>query len=186
MDKLGGEPRSGSAAPFAASEASPVRTKTRKEIDNEVCRYFGWPTGDLVIRPADGVQGFVVLALLILLLVGIVVMFAQTEIVRIRAGAGNLGQPAMGLALVSGYIFWATYFMYQSRKRHRCYRRYIMGLCPSCAYDLRGSPGCCPECGKTPEEPKRPRWVRFWYHDAEEEVPPPHSGDIDGRAEQES
>jgi len=38
--------------------------------------------------------------------------------------------------------------VYQWRKRRRTTRRALRGLCEGCGYDLRHSPGRCPECGR--------------------------------------
>jgi hypothetical protein len=49
--------------------------------------------------------------------------------------------------LVTGSVLPLTWLV-----RHRQYRRRLMliGCCPSCGYDLRATPGRCPECGAVP------------------------------------
>ena len=52
------------------------------------------------------------------------------------------------MPLVLGGIAPGVFIATRSRSRRR--RRVESGLCPSCSYDLRASPGRCPECGATP------------------------------------
>jgi hypothetical protein len=58
--------------------------------------------------------------------------------------------PYWSLAIVLA-ILPAIRLQAMVRIRHRARR----GLCPACGYDLRATPGRCPECGAVPAPPVR-------------------------------
>ncbi|MCA9286292.1 MAG: hypothetical protein KDA22_13790 [Phycisphaerales bacterium] len=66
----------------------------------------------------------------------------------LSAGITTLLMSAMVVFLV-GVPELPTVFLGHVRAR----RRFARGLCPRCAYDLRGPGGACPECGAPGEEP---------------------------------
>jgi hypothetical protein len=45
-------------------------------------------------------------------------------------------------------VFFLVLTIPETLLRYRLYRRRKAGLCRNCGYDLRASPGVCPECGK--------------------------------------
>ena len=53
--------------------------------------------------------------------------------------------PHWFLALLSGTP--AALWLRRARRRSRAGARQSHGLCPACGYDLRATPGRCPECG---------------------------------------
>ena len=54
--------------------------------------------------------------------------------------------------------FWlfAAFFVgplvLSTRASYQLHKRLKVGMCLRCGYDLRGSPGACPECGREPAE----------------------------------
>lgn len=57
---------------------------------------------------------------------------------------------SLTLPLYSPALFFAllpAHYLLRVRRRRRNARRLARGCCAGCGYDLRGSPGRCPECG---------------------------------------
>ena len=65
--------------------------------------------------------------------------------------ADDVRVPYWLLAVVTGVLPAAWL-----RRRRRERRTRLLGLCPRCGYDLRATPGRCPECGKVPAGGGRP------------------------------
>ena len=58
-----------------------------------------------------------------------------------------VGVPCWAVVVSTGVLpgLWVRQWRIRRRKRWREAR----GLCPGCGYDLRATPGRCPECGRT-------------------------------------
>ena len=63
--------------------------------------------------------------------------------------ARHLAIPMVYLAALFA-VLPAGHFL-RWRRRHRARRRIGAQLCPTCGYDLRATPGRCPECGAVPK-----------------------------------
>ena len=71
------------------------------------------------------------------------------------AGFGKMrpseGFPMLRLPACFVLLLPATYLLKAAVRRARKRRRRAAGLCPACGYDLRATPGRCPECGSRQE-----------------------------------
>jgi hypothetical protein len=68
-------------------------------------------------------------------------------------GFNSRGLAVRVWSLVSAFAVLPAIFAFrQVRTVRRRRRRARLGLCPACGYDLRASPGRCPECGRRGDE----------------------------------
>ena len=70
--------------------------------------------------------------------------FAGFRFVR-QGGQWGVGVPFWAVAVLTVPSGAGWLLFYRTRLARRRVRD---GLCPCCAYDLRGTPGRCPECGR--------------------------------------
>ena len=68
-----------------------------------------------------------------------------TPVATMRRWGAVVVPHAYVVALSGGYPVWRAVRMLRNRRRNRA------GLCRVCGYDLRATPGRCPECGAEPE-----------------------------------
>jgi len=69
---------------------------------------------------------------------------------RVAAALGGVGRVEIQRAWAPLWLFTLMFAILPSSRligRLRLKRRSRHGLCPTCGYDLRGSPNACPECG---------------------------------------
>jgi hypothetical protein len=66
---------------------------------------------------------------------------------RMRYASVTVPTRAVIILLALVPLAWCAVTYARLRHRHRHRRRAVLGLCPTCGYDLRASPTRCPECG---------------------------------------
>jgi hypothetical protein len=72
--------------------------------------------------------------------------FYKAQQARVVPRWTAVGVPLWFPLVVFGVLPTARVRALARRRRHRS-----SGLCPSCGYDLRATPGRCPECGRPPD-----------------------------------
>ena len=81
-----------------------------------------------------------------------------------KSGTFTYAFPRPGVPLTGSYHWLRIYHPHalvllsilpaaRFRRVRRARRRIAAGLCSNCGYDLRATPGCCPECGTVTGDP---------------------------------
>ena len=98
-----------------------------------------------------------VLGVLSLLLCTVLCVLGVNERYPVLVG----GLLVLPVALIVGAFAWVGHEDWQRRVRSR---RVAAGQCVACGYDLRGTPGRCPECGRVVDtKPADHQGLPIWW-----------------------
>ena len=141
--------------PVAAKAERPWSIRVASLFAAHVAASYGVMVAALAFAVARGVPvGNLLWSVLLAPVVAPVWLFVATPLALLwRPGRGTVGAFAGVENLyvaAAAYVLYAALFVpaYRLTRRHRLRaRRRALGQCLGCGYDLRATPGRCPECG---------------------------------------